>query len=418
MVRGMIKCFPRSTRVPKLLPAGRRHRQATLANAHRNGLVASSLTDGEESSEVPEVTISYRGRSVRIPRGTKLRTALLSNGLTPHNESAVYINCRGIGSCGTCAVEVLSSCDDMDKSATPAVLPVEWTTAERLRLNFPPHSAPSNQKLRLACQVRCNTDLTVVKRDKFWGEGDVVRDDFDHESPPQQVQPLGRLEFLLDPESDKLASQEASKSVKQDRASVLIQALVSALTEGLRFAGVGSDRSGKIASAERTPTPTTLNELKTRLVVDFENAYFVTGVLDDGLYDPECTFEDPTVKFSGVELWKRNLALLVPFLVAPNIELLSTTEVPLSESEDKNLPATSCMLRCQWKLTCGLKLPWKPYIELIGETDYTILDAVGGVSSSDTHPQIVYHLERWNISGLEALVQLVRPAGNQAIYNQ
>lgn len=71
--------------------------------------------------------------------------------------------------------------------------------------------------------------------------------------------------------------QEASKSVKQDRASVLIQALVSALTEGLRFAGVGSDRSGKIASAERTPTPTTLNELKTRLVVDFENAYFVTG---------------------------------------------------------------------------------------------------------------------------------------------
>lgn len=86
--------------------------------------------------------------------------------------------------------------------------------------------------------------------------------------------------------------------------------------------------------------------------------------------------------------------------------------------EDKNLPATSCMLRCQWKLTCGLKLPWKPYIELIGETDYTILDAVGGVSSSDTHPQIVYHLERWNISGLEALVQLVRPAGNQAIYNQ
>lgn len=51
----------------------------------------------------------------------------------------------------------LSTCfglvDPQDKSATPAVLPVEWTTAERLRLNFPPHSAPSNQKLRLACQV-------------------------------------------------------------------------------------------------------------------------------------------------------------------------------------------------------------------------------------------------------------------------
>ncbi len=34
-----------------------------------------------------------------------------------------------------------------------AVEPKEWTTAERLRLNFPPHGAPGNARLRLACQV-------------------------------------------------------------------------------------------------------------------------------------------------------------------------------------------------------------------------------------------------------------------------
>ena len=33
------------------------------------------------------------------------------------------------------------------------VQPAVWTTAEQLRLNFPPHSAPGNQRLRLACQV-------------------------------------------------------------------------------------------------------------------------------------------------------------------------------------------------------------------------------------------------------------------------
>lgn len=33
------------------------------------------------------------------------------------------------------------------------VLPKQWCTAEQLRLNFPPHKAPNNQRLRLACQV-------------------------------------------------------------------------------------------------------------------------------------------------------------------------------------------------------------------------------------------------------------------------
>lgn len=37
-----------------------------------------------------------------------------------------------------------------------SVSPAAWTAAERLRLNFPPHKAPNNQRLRLACQVsRC-----------------------------------------------------------------------------------------------------------------------------------------------------------------------------------------------------------------------------------------------------------------------
>jgi hypothetical protein len=33
------------------------------------------------------------------------------------------------------------------------VQPSSWTTAEQLRLNCPPHKAPNNQRLRLACQV-------------------------------------------------------------------------------------------------------------------------------------------------------------------------------------------------------------------------------------------------------------------------
>ena len=71
-----------------------------------------------------------------------LRTALLRTGLTPHNGRAQLINCRGLGTCGTCAVEIKG-----------AVSPTCWNAKESLRLNFPPHGSPGNQKLRLACQV-------------------------------------------------------------------------------------------------------------------------------------------------------------------------------------------------------------------------------------------------------------------------
>jgi ferredoxin len=62
--------------------------------------------------------------------------------VTPHNGRAALINCRGLGTCGTCAVEVQGE-----------VEPRGWTPQERLRLNFPPHAPPRNARLRLACQV-------------------------------------------------------------------------------------------------------------------------------------------------------------------------------------------------------------------------------------------------------------------------
>jgi len=61
----------------------------------------------EEASEPSgQVTISFRGRQVLARHGSKLRTALLKNNLSPHNPGAQVINCRGLGTCGTCAVAI------------------------------------------------------------------------------------------------------------------------------------------------------------------------------------------------------------------------------------------------------------------------------------------------------------------------
>lgn len=71
---------------------------SATSSSHQGG---SDLQKGSD-----EVSISYRGTTVMAQAGTKLRTAMLRGGISPHNGKAQVINCRGLGTCGTCAVEV------------------------------------------------------------------------------------------------------------------------------------------------------------------------------------------------------------------------------------------------------------------------------------------------------------------------
>ena len=112
--------------------------------------------------------------------GEILRTAMLRNGISPHNGKSRLINCRGLGTCGTCAVEIYNTnggdnSNNSNNNNTPcsSIEPKERNTKENLRLNFPPHNFSKNQSsnLRLACQVQVKGDITVKKRTGFWGQG-------------------------------------------------------------------------------------------------------------------------------------------------------------------------------------------------------------------------------------------------------
>ncbi|EKX34372.1 hypothetical protein GUITHDRAFT_55409, partial [Guillardia theta CCMP2712] len=134
---------------------------------------------GEEEGQYHEV--EYKGEKLRVKDGELLRSSLLRASLSPHNSLAQTINCRGLGTCGTCAVSIQGR-----------VSPAEWTAMERARLNFPPYSNDNNSLLRLACQVRVQGDLKVTKFDKFWGQGkEETRD-------KKFTAPLGELEYILD----------------------------------------------------------------------------------------------------------------------------------------------------------------------------------------------------------------------------
>jgi ferredoxin len=100
-------------------------------------------------------TVHYRDREIDCEAGAVLRDVLLEAGETPHNGASGSLNCRGHGSCGTCAVDVSGAVTDP-------------TRRERLRLRVPPHDPDSG--LRLACQTRVLGDIDVEKFSGFWGQ--------------------------------------------------------------------------------------------------------------------------------------------------------------------------------------------------------------------------------------------------------
>ncbi|MFB6280859.1 MAG: 2Fe-2S iron-sulfur cluster-binding protein [Haloferacaceae archaeon] len=100
-------------------------------------------------------TVAFRGREIECEPGSILRDVLLDAGVSPHNGRADGFNCRGHGTCGTCAVAV-----EGDTNAA--------TRRERARLSAPPHDPDAD--LRLACRTRVYGDVTVEKYPGFWGQ--------------------------------------------------------------------------------------------------------------------------------------------------------------------------------------------------------------------------------------------------------
>ncbi|HEY9878322.1 MAG TPA: 2Fe-2S iron-sulfur cluster-binding protein [Leptolyngbyaceae cyanobacterium] len=101
--------------------------------------------------------VTAQGKTFECASGANLRQVLLQHGIDLHNGQSKLINCRGIGSCGTCAVEIEGE-----------VSKANWR--DRTRRSLPPHSPERN--LRLACQTQVLGDIRVTKYDGFWGQGE------------------------------------------------------------------------------------------------------------------------------------------------------------------------------------------------------------------------------------------------------
>ena len=102
-------------------------------------------------------TITAQGKTFHCKPGTNLRQALLDNGIALYSPRANYVNCMGIGTCGTCAVAIEGEVSDAN-----------WR--DRTRRALPPHD-PKKAR-RLACQTTVMGNIQVTKFQGFWGHQD------------------------------------------------------------------------------------------------------------------------------------------------------------------------------------------------------------------------------------------------------
>jgi len=100
-------------------------------------------------------TVQFAGKCVECPVGANLRMVLLRARLPLYTRVAEALHCRGLGLCGTCAVQVQGAVS-------------EPTPAELRRLRLPPHAAGAG--LRLACQCTVLGDLRVEKHPGLFGQ--------------------------------------------------------------------------------------------------------------------------------------------------------------------------------------------------------------------------------------------------------
>ncbi|MFB6275027.1 MAG: 2Fe-2S iron-sulfur cluster-binding protein [Halothece sp.] len=102
---------------------------------------------------MPRVTA--QGKTFICDYGANLRQVLLDNQIDLYNGNARVINCHGIGTCGTCTVEIEGEVSAPGRR-------------EKTRLSLPPHSP--NTTRRLACQTQVLGDVKVSKYEGFWGQ--------------------------------------------------------------------------------------------------------------------------------------------------------------------------------------------------------------------------------------------------------
>lgn len=200
-----------------------------------------------------------------------------------------------------------------------------------------------------------------------------------------------------------LYEKKTSSYESSDGAS---KGLVSSLTNLVNvLSGSNRSESSRSANIRIKDSPRSPEELMSRIREDYTRKnYLWTGDIDLTAFDNDCTFTDPTLSFTGTDVFVRNIQNLRPIvdaLVPPG----ECSSVLLDIQLDKK----KGYVQTRWNMLGDLKrLPWKPRIDVIGRTKFWYK------KDANRKYQVVFYDEEWEIPATKALLQLITPPGTIA----
>ena len=110
---------------------------------------------------MPKVVFVNEKQEIDVPAGSNLREAARKAGISVYKGLDRYLNCRGLGLCGTCRVLVKKGMENLSPK----------TLMERINLNAHPLTLFARigheDEMRLSCQVKVNGDCTVQTQPEF-----------------------------------------------------------------------------------------------------------------------------------------------------------------------------------------------------------------------------------------------------------
>ena len=113
---------------------------------------------------MPKIKFVRENKEFEVPAGANLRRAAIDAGIQIYKGPERFLNCRGLGLCGTCAVL-------LENGTTANVKPMGLR--EKIRLNLSMKYIGNEAKMRLACRTELNGDIEVTTQPpmNLYGQG-------------------------------------------------------------------------------------------------------------------------------------------------------------------------------------------------------------------------------------------------------
>jgi Uncharacterized conserved protein (DUF2358). len=183
-------------------------------------------------------------------------------------------------------------------------------------------------------------------------------------------------------------TSSTDQQVEQDMNPVAKVSWYAVEAFGKLFSSSSVSDKQKSASIDTSLPPKSIKETLERIQLDNDRQYFLSGDVDELIYDENCVFSDPFVSFRGRSRFVENLRNLGSFITKYDSKVLQ-----YNASQDGLVVETKLMVKLE------LNLPWKPILAWPWGVRYDI--------SNDTC-LITNHKESWDIEPLEGVKQIFR----------